>query len=267
MTSAATIDWTGVSVQHDAVISKEGLAGIAIAFNSEIYAEWHGDRQFRAASTIKIAVMIEIFRAVEQGKISRSDIVSLKESDRVPGSGVLAHLHEGLNLTVDDLLYLMISISDNSATNMLVDLVGLDAINSTLEELGLQSSRMRRRMLGRTPREDEPENWVTPRDFALMTQAIVSDTAASPESCAAMRELLSTQQNHERIARFLPEGVTWGSKTGSLPNVVNDVGFVTTDQGTIVIACFIEGLSEADGEKAIGEIARAAWVSAGVLAD
>lgn len=265
MTSPTTIDWTDVSVQHDAVILQDGLPGIAIAYNGEIHDRWHGDRLFRSASTIKIAVMIEIFRAEEQGKLSRTDIVPLKNSDRVPGSGVLAHLHEGLNLTVDDLLYLMISISDNSATNMLVDLVGLDPINATLAELGLEKSRMNRRMLGRTPGEGEPENWVTPRDFAVMVQAIVADTAASPASCAAMRDLLATQQNHDRIARYLPDGVTWGSKTGSLPNVVNDVGFVTTDKGTIVIAIFIEGLSEAAGEKAIGEIARAAWVSAGIL--
>ncbi|CAN5481234.1 serine hydrolase [soil metagenome] len=265
MTTPTTIDWTAVSAQHDAVVAKDGVAGIAIAVNGDVTADWNSDRLFRAASTIKIAVMIEIFHAEEQGKLSRSDVVALKESDRVPGSGVLAHLHEGLNLIVDDLLYLMISISDNSATNMLVDLVGLDAINDGLVRLGIETSKMRRRMLGRTPLEGEPENWIIPRDFAVMVQAIVNDTAASPSSCAAMRDLLATQQNTDRIARFLPEGTTWGSKTGSLPNVVNDVGFITTDQGTIVIAVFTEGLSEADGEKAIGEIARAAWVSAGIL--
>jgi beta-lactamase class A len=265
MTSSTTIDWSAVSAQFDAVAHNGGVAGIAIAHNGEIADGWNSDRIFRAASTIKIAVMIEIFRREEQGGLKRTDIVPLKNGDRVPGSGVLAHLHEGLNLTVDDLLYLMISISDNSATNMLVDLVGLDAINATLEELGIAQSRMNRRMLGRTPGEGEPENWVTPRDFAVMVQAIVADTAASPASCAAMRDLLATQQNHERIARYLPESVTWGSKTGSLPNVVNDVGFVTTENGSIVIAVFTEGLSEADGEQAIGDIARAAWIAAGVL--
>lgn len=265
MTSPAATDWSTVSTQFDTIARDGGTSGIAIAYNGELADGWNSNRLFRAASTIKIAVMIEIFRQAERGRLSRSDIVALKNSDRVPGSGVLAHLHEGLNLTVDDLLYLMISISDNSATNMLVDLVGLDAINATLAELGIGQSRMNRRMLGRTPGEGEPENWVTPRDFAVMMQAIVADTAASAESCAAMRDLLATQQNHDRIARYLPEGVTWGSKTGSLPNVVNDVGFVTTGEGTIVIAVFTEGLSEADGEEAIGEIARAAWVSAGIL--
>jgi beta-lactamase class A len=267
MTSPTTTDWSAVSAQFDAVARNGGTAGIAIAYNGEITDGWNSERIFRAASTIKIAVMIEIFRTEEQGKLKRSDIVPLKDSDRVPGSGVLAHLHEGLNLTIDDLLYLMISISDNSATNMLVDLVGLDAINATLAKLGIAQSRMNRRMLGRTPGEGEPENWVTPRDFAVMMQAIVDDTAASPTSCAAMRDLLATQQNHDRLARHLPEGVRWGSKTGSLPNVVNDVGFITTDHGSIVVAVFTEGLSEAAGEQAIGDIARAAWLSAGILAE
>jgi beta-lactamase class A len=265
MSTSPGIDWSAVTRACDAVTAQGGIAGVALAHDGAIVADWNGDRLFRAASTIKIAVMIEIFRQVEAGAIARDQIVPLRDSDRVMGSGVLLGLHTGLNLTVDDLLYLMISISDNSATNMLVDLVGLDAINRTLAELGIIQSQMRRRMLGRTPGEGEPENWIIPRDFAVMVAAIVNDTAASPASCAAMRDLLATQQNLDRIARHLPEGTRWGSKTGSLPGVVNDAGFVTTDRGTIVIAVYTEGLDEAAGEAAIGDIARAAWQSAGVL--
>jgi beta-lactamase class A len=114
-------------------------------------------------------------------------------------------------------------------------------------------------MLGRTPREDEPENWATPDDYAAAMFAIVTDTAAAPASCALMRDLLAKQQNTRRISRYLPEGTSWGSKTGSLPGFVNDVGFITTDAGTLVIACYLENVEEDTGEAAIAAIAKAAY--------
>ena len=252
------IDWRPVEREIEAVAAAGGLAGVAVIAPDGTEAAWHGDHRFRAASTIKIAVMLEVFRQVERGQLSRNDLVTLTDDDRVPGSGVLLHLHAGLPLTVDDLLYLMISISDNTATNLLIDLTGLDGINRTLDELGLVESRMNRRMLGRTPGDDEPENWIVPAEMARLMHLIVTDQAASPDAGAAMRDLLRTQQCQTRIARHLPDGMLWGSKTGSLPGVVNDVGFIITDRGTLTIACFISGLDELAGEAAIGAITKAA---------
>lgn len=248
-----------------AVAARGGQAGVALIGPNGIAVSWNGEQRYRAASTIKIAVMLEIFRQIERGQLAHDDIVTLTDDDKTPGSGVLLHMHDGLGLTVDDLLYLMISISDNTATNLLIDLTGLDGINATLDELGLTMSRMNRRMLGRTPREDEPENWILPGEMARLMDLIITDRAASPASCLAMLDLLAKQQCQTRIARYLPEGTFWGSKTGSLPEVVNDVGFVTTDQGTLSIACFIRGLDELDGEAAIGAITRAALQATGLL--
>jgi beta-lactamase class A len=259
------VDWSPVEREIAAVAVGGGLAGVAVIGPDGNEAAWHGDQRFRAASTIKIAVMVEVFRQIERNQLAHDDIITLTDGDRVPGSGVLLHLHDGLGLTVDDLLYLMISISDNTATNLLIDLTGLEGINQMLADLGLATSRMNRRMLGRTPREDEPENWVNPAEMARLMQLIVTDRAASPPACLAMRELLAKQQCQTRIARHLPDGTVWGSKTGSLPGVVNDVGFVTTDQGTLSIACFISGLDELAGEAAIGAITRAVIQTIGML--
>ena len=243
----------------EAVEAQGGTAGVAIITPDGERFSHNGGKVFRSASTVKIPVMVEIFRQIEQGELDHTDVIVLSDDDRVPGSGVLTHLHEGLELTLDDLLYLMISISDNSATNMLVELVGLEAINATMRDLSMAESSMNRRMLGRTPRADEPENWATPDDYAAAMLAIVNDAAASPASCAAMRDLLAKQQNTTRISRHLPEGTRWGSKTGSLPGVVNDVGFIAGPSGTLVIACYLSGLGELEGEAAIGEIAKAAY--------
>jgi beta-lactamase class A len=255
----ATKTGNAITRAIEAVEAQGGTAGVAIITPEGERFSHNGGKVFRSASTVKIPVMVEIFRLIEQGELDPTDLIVLGDDDHVPGSGVLAHLHEGLELTLDDLLYLMISISDNSATNMLVDLAGLEAINATMRDLGMVESSMNRRMLGRTPRPDEPENWATSDDYAAAMLAIINDTAASPASCAAMRDLLAKQQNTARISRHLPEGTRWGSKTGSLPGVVNDVGFITGPSGTLVIACYLNGLDEPDGEVAIGAIAKAAY--------
>src|SRR6478735_1293151 len=186
----ATKTGNAITRAIEAVEAQSGTAGVAIVTPAGERFSHNGGKVFRSASTVKIPVMVEIFRLIEQGELDPTDLIVLGDDDHVPGSGVLTHLHEGLELTLDDLLYLMISISDNSATNMLVDLAGLEAINATMRDLGMVESSMNRRMLGRTPRPDEPENWATPDDYAAAMLAIINDTAASPASCAAMRDLL-----------------------------------------------------------------------------
>lgn len=251
-------DWSAVAREIEEVTRQGGEAGVAVIAPDGAVVDWNGSGLFRAASTIKIAIMLEIYRLIERRELSSDVQVILTDELRTAGSGVLLHLHAGLRLTIDDLLYLMMAISDNTATNLLIDIATLDGINATLAELGLEQTRIRRRMLGRTPGPDEPENWIAPVEMARLLHAIVTDRAASPASCGAMRDLLRKQQNDRRISRFLPEGTDWGSKTGSLPAVTNDVGFITTPGGPLTLSIFIRGLDDPDGELAIGKIAEAA---------
>jgi beta-lactamase class A len=235
-----------------------GMVGVAIhGAEGELFSH-HGDRRFRAASTIKVPIMIEAYREIEGGTLTLDDEYSLRDEDRIPGSGVLSHLHAGLELTLADLLYLMIAVSDNTATNLILDRVGLEAVNTTMQSLGMRNSVLGRRILGHLPKEGDPENWATPRDFALAMHAIVSGDAAVPESCTRMLETLEQQGEIRRISRFLPGGgdIRWGTKPGDLPGVVNDVGFVASDHGTLSMAIFCENLPDLDdAERAIGVIA------------
>jgi beta-lactamase class A len=191
----------------------------------------------------------------------------LREEDFVPGSGVLSHLHSGLELTLADLITLMIAVSDNTATNLILDRTGLDAVNATMQALAMSNSVLGRRILGRLPAPGDPENWATPRDFALAVHAIVAGEAASPESCAAMLATLEQQGEIRRISRFLTgPGLRWGTKPGDLPGVINDVGFVSSDQGRLSIAVFTENLPDLDAaERAIGLIARQALALTGIV--
>lgn len=230
---------------------------------------YNAGRQFKAASTVKIPIMVEVYRQIERGERSLDDTYVLHDQAKAPGSGILLHLHDGIELTLDDLIYLMISISDNTATNILIDLVGMERVNETMRSLGMADSLLGRRMTGGKPlAAGEQENWATPADYTRAVIAILDGTAASAESCERMVTMLRRQQNPRRIGRFVPaqEGVIWGSKTGSIPGVVNDAGFIQTPGGRLVIAVYCENLPDSHtGERVIGEISRAAMQAAGIL--
>jgi beta-lactamase class A len=261
-----TFDWRGVDRTAEASERAGGIVGLAIAWNGATAAERHGDRRFRAASTVKIPTMVELFRQVDAGRVRLDDRRSLRDDDRTPGSGVLQHLHTGIALTLDDLCTLMIAISDNTATNILLDVVGVDHVQATMRSLGMTTSVLGRRMLGRRPEEHEGENWATPHDYAAALARIVDGTAAAPASCERMLTMLARQDGTRRVTRYAPPGVRWGSKPGTLPGVTNDVGFVSSPHGSLVVSVFCEDLpSEEDAERAIAEIARGAMVATGLF--
>lgn len=212
---------------------------------------------FKSASTIKIAIMIQLYRRIDAGELSLEQTYVLKEEDKAPGSGVLQELHTGIELTLRDVLYLMISISDNPATNILIDHVGMDEVNATMRQLGLSESLLGRPMRGRPAFDTEQENLATPADFARLVESILDGSAASAESCMAMLAMLKLQANTRRIGRFVPEDVEWGSKTGSYATVVNDVGFIMTKDGPLIVSAFTEDVADmVSGEVIVSELVR-----------
>jgi beta-lactamase class A len=252
----------------DAEETGGSLGVVLVAPNGDRF-EHNPDRRYRAASTVKIPLMVEVYRQIDRGERSLTDEYVVTDVDRANGSGVMLHLHSGATLNLNDLIYLMISISDNTATNVLIDYAGIDAVNATMRDLGMSNSVLGRKMKGRPAQGDEQENWATAADYIAVVLTLLDGRAASPESCERMIAMLETQQNTHRISRFLPEvdGLRWGSKTGSVTGVTNDVGFVITDRGTLLIAVFCEDLPDQHvGEEVIGKISRAAIDATGILA-
>jgi beta-lactamase class A len=263
-------DWTSIDALAADTEGTGGVVGVAVFSGGHTLYGRHGGRRFRAASTVKAPIMIAAYRQIERGEIALDERHVLREEEYTPGSGVLSYLHAGLELTFADLLYLMIAVSDNTATNLVLDRVGFDAVNATMQSLGMDDSSLGRRMLGRLPEEGSPDNWTTPRDLAWAVQAIVSGEAAGPQSCARMLETLEQQTRTQRIGRFLreDEGIRWGSKPGSLPGIHNDAGFVTTARGTLCLAVCCEDLPDLDAaERTIGKIAQAALALTGFAAN
>ena len=224
-----------------------------------------GDEAFQAASTVKIPLMVEIYRMIDRGELALDDVYTINRSDKTPGSGVILHLHSGIQLTLADILYLTMSISDNTATNYLIDLAGFAGVNATMDDLGMPNSVLARKMAGRSAENPDLENWAAPNDYARSIKAILDGTAASSSSCEAMVATLEKQQNSRRIGRNAPagEGYSWGSKTGSLDGVCNDVGFITTPEGTLIVSIFTSDIpDQITGEQIIADITAAALADA-----
>lgn len=264
---AAANDWPALVAALAAVERTGGTVGIAARGPQGQPFAHHGARRFRTASTVKVPLMVELLRQVDRGLFALDDTHTLAAADKVPGSGVLLGLHDGLTLTYRDLLYLMITISDNTATNILIDRAGMPAVNAAIRDLGMADSALGRKMRGRAAAPGEPENRGTPDDYLRALAAILDGGAASAASNALMRALLARQQNPRRIGRYVPTGagISWGSKTGSLDGVANDVGFIAGPGGLLLLAIFTEGVPDAaDPERAIGTLARAAMLDSGV---
>lgn len=257
-------NWNLVDAEVDRW-SKLGAIGVSIqTLDGQAWGR-DAERPFVAASTIKIPVMIELFRRIDAGDIRLEQLLRIGEA-RVPGSGVLQHLRPELEVTVEEACILMIAISDNAATNLLVDLVGLDAVNRTIASLGMARSRMGRKMLGRRATSADGENWVTAADLNRAVLAILNGSAASHDACKRMKAMLQKQDGCRRVTRHAPEGSVWGSKPGSLPGIVNDAGFIETNHGTIVVSVCTEGIpDDLDAEKAIGDIALAGMRAVGMM--
>lgn len=218
---------------------------------------YRDDEVFPSASTIKIGIMIELFRRIDAGEFDLDQRHQLRATDQAAGSGVLQHLDRGLNPTLRDLCYLMMSISDNLATNIIIGLLGLDRVNATLGSLGLTVSVLGRPMQGRPAMEGEQENLTTPAEIGRLVQSILDGSAASIESCAGMRSMLEKQQNNRRIGRYLPTDMVWGSKTGSYATLVHDVGYVQSRSGPVVIAALAEKVPDmVAGEVLVSELVR-----------
>ena len=103
-------------------------------------ASFNGDELFPMASVFKVPVIVELYKQVEAGRLSLDDKIMLKEADKVPGSGILRELSEGLGVTIKDLSRLMMILSDNTATDLIVERVGEDNVNATMKGLGLNKT-------------------------------------------------------------------------------------------------------------------------------
>ena len=230
--------------------STDGLVAVSVGdLTSGNAIAVNGGRNVPAASTIKIPVMVEVFRQIEAGRFTLSRTVTLQDGDRDYGYGALCDAPWGSKYTVADLLSAMIDVSDNTATNMLIRLVGRQHINHTMAELGLAQTR-----LGDVIRSDGDirELRTSADDMLRLLSLIAARRVVSAQASDQMLQLLEGQRHNTLIPEPLPKNVIVAHKTGTLHDTLNDVGIVELDGAPYVICAFSTHLSDLDdGERFI----------------
>jgi beta-lactamase class A len=227
-----------------------------------------------AASVIKLAIALEVLCAIEEGTLERASRITLRESDKVMGSGVLAALEPGLELTITDLLYLAMAISDNTAANVLVERVGTAAVNARLASLGLTTTRLRGRIF--VAGEDGERSPSTAAELVALLRSIHRAEGLPARACEELLALLARTQTASTIGRGLPDArfprlggappaIALAYKTGSLEGIVVEAAIVTLPGATYAIAVMSEGSGDARpnhdnvGRIALGEVSRAVY--------
>jgi beta-lactamase class A len=220
--------------------------GVALAATHiESGRTWRHNEHLRlpSASLIKLPILAAFWETVEAGRLDSGERVSLSaEALRVEGTGVLKALGPGLQPTWRDLATLMITVSDNVATNLIIDRLGMDAIQGWIDKAGLAETRIERRMMDRSAMSAGRGNWTSAADMEAMLSAIAEGTCVSGEASGEMRRVLEAQQVQDRLPRRLGEGVLVANKTGNFADVIHDAGIVMSPGGVMVIAVLTQGV-------------------------
>ena len=255
------------------------------------------DTPVQTASVIKLAILYEALEQVRSGKTHLDDKITLTKADQVPGSGVLLFFDAPLSLTLKDLLAMMIVMSDNSATNLVIDHLGLENIDARITKLGLKDTYLYKKIFTPAPAgmampADQKKfglGKTTAREMAMLMTKIARCELAEPGSptqgddaklCEVALKMLHVQFYRSAIPRYLDgmPGATSDSianKTGSLDAVRNDVAAISTKNGMVILSVFTFNNkdhswgAEQEGELTIAKLARAiiqSWSPEGLAA-
>ena len=232
----------------DAVADIEGVFGVAAHdwATDERFAR-HGDRPFLTASVIKVPILLAVLDQVRQGAFSLDQRFEAQPEDWVAGSGLLKEFDPGVSLTLKDYLTAMIVVSDNTATNLVLRVVGIPTINAYLAGLGLVHTRSHRpvRSDGPLPGEHRGIGTTTPLEMLTLLDGLVGQTILTPDLCDLAVGMLKRQQYTEGMHRYLPEDVVVADKVGMVNDVRTDVGILfPPDRPPITLAALSDSLAD-----------------------
>jgi len=246
---------------HDIDDHLDGVMGLAIEdLTTGDHFFLHENEVFAQASSIKITVLANLYLQAQQGKLKLTDLYTVQSSDLVPDSDIMNGLTPGVTrITLRDLATMMVAVSDNSATNVLIDRVGMPNVNAMLDSLDLTHTRLRRKMMDLQAAKEGRENVSTPREMMTLLDDIYHGKVLNKESTADFFKMLNTNKD-SWIPRDLPAGLKIANKPGALEAVRNDSGVVFVDGRPYVICVMTSFLrNERDGEEAISKVSLAAW--------
>lgn len=268
-----------MSAIQDFTAQTGGVVGVAAKhLETDERVDHNADTVFFTSSTLKVPLLVELYRQVDAGVVDVSQRVDLTDALRVPGSGVLKELAAGVQPTVHDLAMLMIIISDNTATDILYNRVGGDNINDTMQRLGLNQTRIpmtcrellysiagletgnpdhtyqlasdrlknREFVLEADGFSEEKSDVSSPNDMCRLLELIHDGDILSHQSREAVLDILKRQQLSTVIPHALPSGTVVAHKTGSYQSVRCDVGIVFSSAGPYTVAIMAKQIAAGD---------------------
>ena len=217
--------------------SYRGRVGIYIR-DLETGKTWayNAEKLFPSASLIKVPIMAAVFEKIKTGDLTLDTQIKLTRQKRVGGSGSLKWVRDGTSLSVMEIIYKMITESDNTATKMLMDYVGMPYLEAEFKNLGLEHTNITAEGMSLSSGRVSRENYTTAREMASLMERIYSGALVNRESSEFMLDVLKHTKSRSRLRKGLPLGWEIGHKTGLLRKACHDVGIVFSPRGDYVIA-------------------------------
>lgn len=233
---------------------EDSVAVTVISLDDDSGFSINGDERFPSASMIKLLVLVEYMQQVNEGNLDSESSYVLVQSDKVGGAGVIAGAPSGTAFRYSELAQYMIEESDNTATNILIDVLGMDSINDSGQELGLAQTELRHKMmLG----DGKTENRMSSNDAAVLLRGIAQHVIAGEVESTAAESYLLMQADTEGLAQGLPLGVEFGHKTGSLDSARHDGGIVYSESPYVIVV--LTSLEETTANELMAAISAAVF--------
>ena len=215
-----------------------------------------GDKKVLSASMIKLLILAELMKKVSENKFSLSDAITVTEAMKTGGDGVLKELNSGHHFTLKELTTLMIIVSDNQATNILIDFLGMENINQLGREVDLKETFLGRKMMDIEARKKGYDNYTCADDISLLLKLIYQEKLINKEASQLMLDILLRQQQGERLQRYLPSDIKIAHKCGDLDNLENDGGIIWLGNKAYILVVLTNGMPNLQCKQTIGKISK-----------
>ena len=216
----------------------------------------NGDKKVLSASMIKLLILAELMKKIFENKFSLSDTIMMANFMKTGGDGVLKELNAGHHFTLKELATLMIIVSDNQATNILIDFLGMENINQLGKELDLKETFLGRKMMDAEARKKGYDNYTCADDISLLLKLIYQEKLINKEASQLMLDILLRQQQGERLQRYLPSDIKIAHKCGDLDNLENDGGIIWLGDRAYILVVLTNGMPNLQCKQTIGKISK-----------
>ena len=216
----------------------------------------NGDKKVLSASMIKLLILAELMKKIFENKFSLSDTVMMANFMKIGGDGVLKELNTGHHFTLKELATLMIIVSDNQATNILIDFLGMENINQLGKEFDLKETFLGRKMMDAEARKKGYDNYTCADDISLLLKLIYQEKLINKEASQLMLDILLRQQQGERLQRYLPSDIKIAHKCGDLDNLENDGGIIWLGDRAYILVVLTNGMPNLQCKQTIGKISK-----------